>query len=86
MAFGLGPFGLFPGLFAIGHLYAGIGMVISVLQSLFGTTTLFIDDRTIAVEHQLLGFTRQKPKPAHREDIIRVEQSQTTHTTRAISF
>ncbi|MEL6552293.1 MAG: serine/threonine-protein kinase [Cyanobacteria bacterium J06621_11] len=82
MAFRMGLFGLFPGLFAIGHLYAGIGMIISVLQALFGTTTLFINDQTITVEHQLLGFTRQKPKPADRKDIIRVEQSQATHTTK----
>lgn len=79
-ATGMGGFGIFLSLFALGHLYAGSKMIFDILYTLFGTKVLRINEETIELKHKLLGFSRHHPKPASREDILLVEYARGTHT------
>lgn len=66
-------FGWFMGLFAIGHLAVGLGLIGSILFILFGKIVLRIDRQSISLSFEMLGFKWHKPRPAPREHICKLE-------------
>jgi serine/threonine protein kinase len=65
--------GWFMGLFAIGHLAVGLGLIGSILFILFGKMALRIDRQLISLSFEVLGFKWNKPLPSPREHICKLE-------------
>ncbi|WP_019500395.1 serine/threonine protein kinase [Pseudanabaena sp. PCC 6802] len=65
--------GWFMGLFAIGHLTVGLGLIATILFTLFGKMALRIDRQLITLSFEVLGFKWNKPRPSPREHICKLE-------------
>lgn len=60
-------------LFSLPFWGVGVGMVLTILFSLFGRTRLRIDSHRISLVSQLFGFRRNHPKPLARQNITKLE-------------
>ncbi len=60
-------------LFSLPFWGVGVGMVVTILFSLFGRTRLRIDPHQISLVSQLFGFRRNHPKPLLRQHITKLE-------------
>ena len=73
-AFQIGWMGLFMGLFALGHLAVGLGIVGSILSDLWGQTRLRLNRQKITQQTELWGLRWKKPKAFPTPTIRQVEQ------------
>jgi serine/threonine protein kinase len=71
----LAPFGIniFFALFSLPFWGAGISMVWQILSSLFGRVRLCLNQQQISRTYELFGFKYNRPCPAPRHDISKVE-------------
>ncbi len=67
------PINLVLALFSLPFWGAGISMVGEILLSLFGRIRLRIDRQQVAKTYELFGFKYNRPHPAPRDDISRLE-------------
>lgn len=65
--------GWFMAIFAIGHLSVGVGLVASILFSLFGRIRLRIDGSRVVRTIEIFGVTLPRPKPAPTQNINKLE-------------
>ncbi len=64
--------------FGLLHLGVGVFLLYCILFALFGKTRLTIDRQKITTRYQMLGVHWQKPRPAPRKDILRLELKKAT--------
>ncbi len=71
----LAPFGinLFFALFSLPFWTAGIGMIWRIVSTLFGRVRLRLDRQQISRNYEIFGFKFNRPQPASRQDITRLE-------------
>lgn len=65
--------GWFSALFAIGHLGVGLGLIWSILFTLFGQVRLQIDQSKIFLVRELIGLRCTLPLTAARQNIVKIE-------------
>ena len=63
--------------FALPFLAIGLGMIIAILLALFGQIRLYLDREQIALSYQLFGLKYHSPRPAPRQQIIKLERTRT---------
>lgn len=71
------PVNLVFALFSLPFWGAGIGMVVTILFSLFGRVRLCLNQQQIALTYELFGLKYHRPRPAKRQDINKLEYTQT---------
>jgi serine/threonine protein kinase len=67
-------------LFCLPHLGIGINMIRQILFTIWGKIHLQIDQAQIALNYQLFGLNFQRPRPALRHQILKLERTQTSYT------
>ena len=72
-------FGWFMAFFAMGHLGVGIWFIIQILFTLLGKTQLYLDKEHIFLRYQLFSLNYYRPRPAARDRIIKLEQTETAY-------
>lgn len=79
------PINLFFALFSIPFWSVGIGMIWEILFTLFGRVRLRINQQQISLSYELFGFKYNRPRPAPRQDITKLEvECQGDHRLRMI--
>ncbi len=73
--------GWFGAFFALGHLGVGLWLILKILFTLFGETWLQIDQKQIALRYQLFRLKYYRPRSESREQIIKLERTQTRTQT-----
>lgn len=71
--------GWFMAFFAIGHLCVGLGLIMTILITLFGHTRLRIDSEQISLKNKLFGIDYPFDKPKPRQRITKIERTSMTY-------
>ncbi|PSF32093.1 serine/threonine protein kinase [Aphanothece hegewaldii CCALA 016] len=72
-------FGWFAAFFATGHLCVGLGLILTIIFTLFGHTRLRIDSEQITLKNRLFGINSPFSKPKPRQRITRIERTPITY-------
>ncbi|MEQ8970340.1 MAG: serine/threonine-protein kinase [Coleofasciculus sp. C1-SOL-03] len=73
--------GWFEALFCLGHLGCGIWIILMILFTLFGRIELKIDQHKIRLKYKLLGCEYQRPRPAPRNKIFKLNHKTSTDSS-----
>lgn len=71
--------GWFGAFFALGHVGVGVWLIVQILFAFFGQVWLQLDQEKIYLRYQLFGFKYYRPRPASRQQILKLERTQTTY-------
>ena len=69
------PINLFFALFSLPFWGVGIGMVLMILFALFGRIRFRVNQQQISLTYELFRFKYNRPRPARRQDISKLEQT-----------
>ncbi len=75
-------FGWFTALFAVGHLVVGLGMIWTIISTLFGTIRLSITQSKISRSLEIFGLRYWLPLTAPRQNITKVEITSVSYKKR----